>query len=359
MSNSVKPTEQQTHVAQVDRSRTKRFPLIFVLFAIVISFICFWSYYQKLYLDRSLKSIFSKMSSLETSIAHNEAIINDLRQKSSKSNLLIDRVTSLEKFVDKTARFMMEGSDFSRDKWLLLESVYLMRLAKHEIKINRNGEDVARILTLIDDILAELNDPNFSSVRTALAMDIKDLKALRSNVLEETFLELLDIGEKVVLFKGLRSSIYTIASVAENGESKVSEKLTHDTLDANVGWESLWRKLEGFISIQKHSDALPPLLDNQQESFVRSALLSFLLQARYALILEQGTIYRINLLEAADTVDRFFLHESNAVALSNQLRRLAERPVNRGSLSIGRSDNAFAAAIGTEMLEFKSKDDRP
>ena len=359
MSNSVKPTEQQTHVAQVDRSRTKRFPLIFVLFAIVISFICFWSYYQKLYLDKSLKSIFSKMSSLETSIAHDEAIINDLRQQSSKSNLLIDRVTGLEKFVDKTARFMTESGDFSRDKWLLLESIYLMRLAKHEVKINRNGEDVARILTVIDDIFAELNDPNFSSVRAALAMDIKDLKALRSNNLEETFLELWDIGEKVVLFKGLKNSIYTVAPVAENGESKVSEELTHDTLDLNVGWESLWRKLEGFITIQKHRDPLPSLLDNQQESFVRSALQSFLLQARYALILEQGTIYRINLLEAADTVDRFFSHESNAVALSNQLRRLAERPVNRGSLSIGRSDNAFAAAIGTEMLELKSKDDRP
>ena len=90
-----------------------------------------------------------------------------------------------------------------------------------------------------------------------------------------------------------------------------------------------------------------------------SALLSFLLQARHALLLEQGTIYRINLLEAADTVDRFFSHESNAEALSNQLRRLAERPVSRRSLSIGRSYYAFAAAIGTEMLELKSKDNRP
>ena len=88
-------------------------------------------------------------------------------------------------------------------------------------------------------------------------------------------------------------------------------------------------------------------------------MLSFLLQARYALILEQGTIYRINLLEAADTVDRFFLLKSNASALSNRLRRLAERPVNRVSLSIERSENAFASAIGEEMMNSKSKDDSP
>ncbi|MBV32120.1 MAG: hypothetical protein CMK36_01605 [Porticoccaceae bacterium] len=351
MPNSDKPTEKQIKIAQVGRPWSKNIFLILVLFAIVVSIMFFLWYHQKLSVDNSLKSIFSKVSSLETSITREKAITSDFRQQLSKSNLLIDRVTSLEKFINKTAKLTTESSDFSGDKWLLMESIYLMRLAKHEAKISRNVEDMVRLLTLIDDIFAELNDPNFLSVRAALAMDIKDLKAMRSNNFEEIFLEISDIGEKIFLLESTKSSTYSIAPILE--------KPTPDTLDSKTGGLGLWQKLEGFISIQKHSDSIPPLLDSQQESYVRSALLSFLLQARYALFLEQGTIYRINLLEAADTVDRFFPLKSNAVALSHQLRRLAEQPVNRVSLSIERSDNAFAAVIGTEMMDSESLDDRP
>ena len=359
MSNSVKPTEQQNRVTQVGRRWLQKCVFVLALCALVVFIIFFLWYYQKLYVDNSLKSIFSKTSSLETSITSHKAIINDLRQQLSKSNLLIDRVTSLERFVNKTARFMTESSDFSRDKWLLLESIYLMRLAKHEAKINRNGEDLARLLTLIDNIFAELNDPNFLSVRDALAMDIKELKSSKTNDLEEVFLELSDIGEEIFLLESTKSSIDSVVPVAENNEGKALEKPTRDTLGSKIGWESLREKLEGLITIQKHSNSIPPFLDSQQEAYLRFALLSFLLQARYALILEQGTIYRINLLEAADTVDRFFLLKSNASALSNRLRRLAERPVNRVSLSIERSENAFASAIGEEMMNSKSKDDSP
>lgn len=205
-----------------------------------------------------------------------------------------------------------------RSDWRLAEAEYLLRMASHRVIYNRDLTSARNLLHTADSIVAALRDPALHATRAAIA-DAQSRVAATAPVDQEgTYLAIGAQIARVAELKGIPHLQPVKPDLAPVGERPGYEKLLNAATDA----------LGKVLVVQKRRGASQPVLDASDEWLARQHIRLLLEQAQAALLAERAGLFQQSLNDAAQAVERDFVHDPASASVATALRQLAQRPVS-------------------------------
>ena len=244
---------------------------------------------------------------------------------------------------------LAELSSTTRSDWLLAEAVYLTRLANQRLQTERSTKNPLALLANVDVILQELDDPELTPVRGAVAADITALRLAGEVDAEGIFLELValvkSIGQLDIRLslaesgpKGDKASIAASAAVAEEPLSSIDSTLALFT-----------QKLSQLIRVRERSQPIEPMLHPKEETVIRQNLRLMLEQAQSGLLREQQGVYSQSIAKAQGWLEQYFQLNPNTQVVSERLGELAKVQVVQQLPAINGSLKAIEAVVAVRQ----------
>ena len=180
--------------------------------------------------------------------------------------------------------------------WQLAEVEYLLRLANHRLRLERDADGAADLLLGGDEILELLDDPAFHDVRALLAGEVASLRAFEGADVSGLYLR-IEAAKSLVDRLPLRLREYTaVDEEAEPGDAEAERSLL----------EALLARADGLVRFRSHDlDARPPLLAPDEAEYLERHLRLALDRAQLALLRGDQAIFAASLSAADDWLDAF------------------------------------------------------
>jgi uroporphyrin-3 C-methyltransferase len=239
---------------------------------------------------------------------------------------------SLESVYSKVGR--------TSNAWMAAEAEYLMRLANHRLKLERDVNTAIAALETADSRLRDTGDPGLIEVREILANEIASLKSAGH-------LDRVGLSARISGLIGQVSALkmvgleYTPSEPEEAKGSSSEGERSFDTL-LKDGWE-------GFKSVMviRHRDKpVSAMLPPEQQFFVYKNLELQLEAARLALLKGDPELYSASLKQAASWISDFFDAEATATqATQKEIAALEAINVRPQLPNISNSLTALQARI--------------
>ncbi len=205
----------------------------------------------------------------------------------------------------------------SRDDWALAEIEQILAVAAQQLQLAGNVQGALIALQNVDNRLARTDKPQFIALRRVLARDIERLKALPA----------VDVAGSALRLDRLVGMVDTLPMLADakpahrprldaqpvergahragvSGAASSSVEWLQDKL--RYGLAQLWETFEELVRVREIDTPEAMLLAPDQTFFVRENLKLRLLNARLALLARQEATYRADLLNAQETLQRYF-----------------------------------------------------
>ncbi len=196
---------------------------------------------------------------------------------------------------------MYQELSSSRDERLLAEVEQVVVIAMQQLQFSGNVEAALIALQGAESRLARSLQPQFLPVRKLIARDIERLKGIPGANISGLSLKI----ESVV------TAVDGLPLAYEQRPRPVATKAGAEarpvTLDfwRDLGAE-LWREFRQLVRIERIDHGDPALLAPQQSYFLRENLKLRLLNARLALLQRDGRVYREEIRQAREQLDRYF-----------------------------------------------------
>ena len=189
----------------------------------------------------------------------------------------------------------------SRDERLLAEVEQAVVIAMQQLQFSGNVEAALIALQGAEGRLARSLQPQFLPVRKLIARDIERLKGIPGANISGLSLKI----ESVV------TAVDGLPLAYEQRPKPVAPKAGADARPVNLDfWRELgaelWRELRQLVRIERIDHGDPALLAPQQSYFLRENLKLRLLNARLALLQRDGRVYREEIRQAREQLDRYF-----------------------------------------------------
>ena len=227
----------------------------------------------------------------------------------------------------------------NRNEWRIAEIEQMIDIAAQQLDLAGNVRGALLALQLAESRLARRDDAALAPLRTALARDIEQLKALPA----------FDPGALGQRIERLAVSVETLPLAFDERPARpAAAGAAGPGQDAEPWYRRIaaevWREIRQLIVVRRVESPEPPLLAPTQAYFLRENLRLRLLSARLALLTRDATAYRDDLKAAQDWIKRYFdtrsARTSEALA---QLEALAGAPLRLELPSIAGSVNAVRA----------------
>jgi uroporphyrin-3 C-methyltransferase len=219
------------------------------------------------------------------------------------------------------ARADAPSADINRDKWLLAEVEYLLRLANQRLIMTGDTAAARALLTSADNILRDLDDVGLLGVRGAIASDLASIRAAPQIDIEGNYVRLAALIDQVD-----RLVIFALPEV----ESPAIEVQTSDDWQGRLrrGYQEALDKLASYVVVRRRETPAEALMDPQWERLVRQNLRMLLEQAQVALISGNQVLYRESLDRSRHWVAEFFESDQSAAeAMNREISSLMEQTV--------------------------------
>ncbi len=219
------------------------------------------------------------------------------------------------------ARAGTPSADVNRDKWLLAEVEYLLRLANQRLIMTGDTAAAQALLTSADNILRELDDVSLMAVRGAIASDLASIRAVPRIDIEGNYVRLaalVDQVDQLVIF------------ALPDAEMPVVETQTNDDWQGRLrqGYQEALDKLASYVVVRRRETPAEALMDPQWERLVRQNLRMLLEQAQVALMSGNQVLYRESLGRSQHWVAEFFESDQSAAeAMNREIADLMEQTV--------------------------------
>lgn len=226
---------------------------------------------------------------------------------------------------------MQEMRSGGQTTWLLNEAEALASLAQQRLLLSADLAAAERLLKAADQVLARVEDAQVVSAREALATDLEKLRGAQR----------VDITGLILRLGALRPLVADLAVPAARRSEDAPAPEQQD-----AGW---WTRLveQLPVTVQRHDDAVPLPLDQEQASLVRLHLLNDLQKAQLALMQSRPEVYRQALEGASDTLNTWFAPQAPRTAqLLSAIDELREAPVDQALPEIGNGLDAIRGLIG-------------
>jgi uroporphyrin-3 C-methyltransferase len=263
----------------------------------------------------------------------------DQERQLLESQQLQQAVTDLQLRSNTQGRRLAELGSTTRSDWLLAEAVYLTRLANQRLQTERSTANSLALLSNVDLILQELDDPDLTPARSALAKDITALRLAGEVDVEGIYLEL----------SSLIYSIDQLSILSLPAQPQVGEQSSAQNAEASLSPQSVLagfsQKVAQLIRVRQRSQPIEPMLQPEEATLVRHNIRLMLEQAQSALLREQQVIYSQSISKAQSWLAQHFQLNPSAQVLSGRLSELAKAQVVQQLPEINTSLEAIETAV--------------
>lgn len=213
----------------------------------------------------------------------------------------------------------------SQDERVAADVEQTLLLAQQQLQLAGNVHAALLGLEAADARLAQLNKPQFASLRATLAKDVERLKLLPAADIEGVSSRLEVLIESVERLQPEsetepRASPHVRSEVAKS-DSSALDMLSRFSREA-------WSELKGLIRIRRLDQPELPLLTPAQNYFLHQNLKLRLLAARLALVQRDEASFQVDIAAARDWVKRYFNRQDEvSKSFSESLDELYRTPV--------------------------------
>lgn len=297
-----------------------------------------WSQWQlwTLETDRSeiqLTSLRDSMDSIEQQYGL------DQERQAIQSKQFQQALTDLQLRSNSQGRRLAELGSTTRSDWLLAEAVYLTRLAAQRLQTERRTKNSLALLSNADQILQELDDPDLTPARSAMAADITALRLAGEVDVEGIYLELNSLVDSID-----QLSILSAPAQSEAEQQSAAESIEESPTPESV-LEGFSQQLAQLIRVRQRSQPIEPMLQPEEATLVRQNIRLMLEQAQSALLREQQVIFSRSIGKAQSWLVQYFQLNPSAQVLSDRLSELAKAQVVQQLPEINTSLEAIETAI--------------
>jgi len=333
-----KPSEKPTGAASSILRTLKIILALGLIVALLAASWMGWTLWQTWALeadksDRQLSGMQDAIDSIQQ-----QARLDQERQL-LESQQLQQAVTDLQLRSNTQGRLLAELGSTTRSDWLLAEAVYLTRLANQRLQTERSTANSLALLSNVDLILQELDDPDLTPARSALAKDITALRLAGEVDVEGIYLEL----------SSLIYSIDQLSILSLPAQPQAGEQSSAQNAEASLSPQSVLagfsQKVAQLIRVRQRSQPIEPILQPEEATLIRHNIRLMLEQAQSALLREQQVIYSQSISKAQSWLAQHFQLNPSAQVLSGRLSELAKAQVVQQLPEINTSLEAIETAV--------------
>ena len=333
-----KPSEKPTGAASSILRTLKIILALGLIVALLAASWMGWTLWQTWALeadksDRQLSGMQDAIDSIQQ-----QARLDQERQL-LESQQLQQAVTDLQLRSNTQGRRLAELGSTTRSDWLLAEAVYLTRLANQRLQTERSTANSLALLSNVDLILQELDDPDLTPARSALAKDITALRLAGEVDVEGIYLEL----------SSLIYSIDQLSILSLPAQPQAGEQSSAQNAEASLSPQSVLagfsQKVAQLIRVRQRSQPIEPILQPEEATLIRHNISLMLEQAQSALLREQQVIYSQSISKAQSWLAQHFQLNPSAQVLSGRLSELAKAQVVQQLPEINTSLEAIETAV--------------
>ena len=252
-----------------------------------------------------------RFAELEAEVARerNERAAGDEAARAEREQLADDLATQVQVLATtRTALARSRATEAApvsvvpRD-WQLAEVEYLLRLANMRVRLERDADGAADLLSAADEILARIDDFAFHEVRRLLADETASLRAFEGPDVPGVYLR-LEAAKGLIDQLPLRLPEYVGDAGEEDGADADEVAAGAPPDDERSLLEALLARADGLVRFRRHDlDARRPLLPaNEVEELERHLRLA-LDRAQLAALRGDQAIFTASLSTARDTLD--------------------------------------------------------
>jgi uroporphyrin-III C-methyltransferase len=256
---------------------------------------------------------------LPSTLASFEQRENELRGTLDKTTNQIAALTETQNTLKTAVDRVQAELGRNQTQWIVNETEQLLLIANRRLQLARDANSALAALRAADRQLELLASPSLLPVRREIAKEITELETLDHTDTSGIALRLGSLADgldQLPLAPDLRAKPEQVAT-AEAGSGAAAKST-----------RSIWHDILGLVQIRRHDTVQRPLLEPEQQYFLRQNLRLLLYGAQHALLQGNVATYQQNLDAATRWMGEYFDTESAAVdAVQQELKTLRATPV--------------------------------
>lgn len=209
-----------------------------------------------------------------------------------------------------------------RRDWQVAEVDYLLRIADHRLRLERDVDTAIAALQTASQRLQNLNNPAFAPVINLISNDISKLAAVHMPDRDKLASQIATLESAI---DNLPLAVGSVQSV-----NNKSDKAASDESEKRPFWQKIWHDILGLVTIRRQGEVTRPMLVPEQRYFLKQNLQLRLESARLALLAGNEASWRASLSESADWLRRYFDNSATpvqqALGTLNQLSAVELNP---------------------------------
>lgn len=235
---------------------------------------------------------------------------------------------------------VISGSDAKT--WLLAQADFLVKSAGRKLWSDRDVTTAAALLKSADASLADMNDPSLISARRAITDDIASLSAVSQ----------VDYDGIILKVNQLANQIDNLRLADNNDDDSPmdsdSEELSSSIGEWRVNLQKSWQSfMDSFITIRRRDETAVPLLEPNQDIYLRENIRSRLLVAAQAVPRHQEETYKQALDNVSTWVRAYYdTEDATTRAFLEDVDKLSQQ-----SITMNVPENLQSQAILEKLMQ--------
>lgn len=275
---------------------------------------------QTALLNAGLQTQKQQLDALAESAASRSELDKDISTTQQTLKSFSDRLDSM----DATLTDLRKRSEQGRDAWIKAEAASLLMAANDQVELNADPELALKALAAADARLKLLSDPQLIPVRQQLAREETALRAVPQADVTGMAASLSSLSESASHWplRRVAPERYIPGQHSDNGMQPTSTLWQR----FKAGLERLFRDI---FTVHHRQTSIEPLLEPQQEYFLRQNLQLRLAAARAALLERDNAAFQSSAQLAGHWLEAYFnTQDSGVKAAIDALAKMQLQQIN-------------------------------
>ena len=262
----------------------------------------------------------------------NKANITVLQQQ---SQLQQRQLLNLE---NKLSQIMQHTHNINRQRDLS-EAGYLIHLANLQLTVNQDPKTALKLLTLAKNTLRQINDSSVFNIKHSVTNDIAKLTSLPKVDITRIVLQLNRLNQQIQSMPFIEPTTFTPVKTITKKDEKTSD---------NHWYDAILTKLSGLkelVIIRHVRKPIMPLVSPKQERFIKANLQTKLMQAQWAVMHRNNTLYQNALQQVVDWLNSYWPNKKTITPVIKRVTALQKNNISPPLPNLQNSLNAIDAEL--------------
>lgn len=207
---------------------------------------------------------------------------------------------------------------FNQDEWTQSETRYLIKLANDKVQLENNVPAAILLLKMADKLVSEMKDGETLALRQAIAQDISSLQSVPVVDITGLYLRLTALSGKIDQLALINKPTMTQAKTNSETPTSWWQRGLHHT----------WEGLREVVVVRYNETGKLPLIPPDLQVYFYQNVQAVILEARWALLHGESTIYKNSLNEAITWIKEYAIQNTNTQSTMNELNELANMDIH-------------------------------